>query len=234
MKRRSALLGSALLVGSLATAGVATADHKSAKSHKMATYEVTVDNTTVGQPLSPPLIAIHRAGSDLWSPGEVANHAVAAIAEDANNAVAIELAQHIRGIRSAVTGVANGASGPAPIGPGGSQTYTVTAPMDGSRISLLTMLVNTNDAFTGLDTRTLPYKVGSMRTFHARAYDAGSEKNNEMAKYIPGPIGGNPFVRDPEGNVIRMHPGVKGGYDLDPVVHSVDGKVVTITVKRVK
>ncbi len=233
MDRRIALIGSAFVIGGLG-AGAAAGAGTSATHREKATYELTITNSTAGQPLSPPLLAIHEPRVDLWSMGEPASQVVAAIAEDANNAPAIELATHLRGVQAAFTAVANGASGPAPIGPGASQTVTFTVPMAGSRISLLSMLVNTNDAFTGLDARRLPYRVGSTRTFHSVAYDAGSERNNEMAEYIPGPVGGNRFVRDPEGNVIRMHPGIIGGHDLDPVLHSVAGNVATIIVKRVK
>jgi len=241
MSRRALAAGTAVLAAGALIAGGATASathSKSGKSGKSAAterqYQITVENLTDGQPISPPFIAAHTRRADYWSTGTIANHAVAAIAEDANNGPAIELGELIPQVKTAVTGVEDGATGPAPIGPKASQTYTVTVNGYAGRLTLLAMLVNTNDAFTGLDSLRLPRRVGHSRTRYRVAYDAGSEKNNESAKYIPGPVGGNPFVRDPEGNVIREHPGVKGGADLNPEDHSVDGKVAKITVKRVK
>jgi hypothetical protein len=231
----AAIAAGALAVGATA---VATGSHSNgAKSPKKVpdrSYEITVQNLTGGQPLSPPLLVAHNRRADLWSRGEVASHAVAAVAEDANNAVPLELAGKIRGIGAGATGVDVGATDPAPIGPGASQTYRLDVKGYYGKLSVLAMLVNTNDAFTGLDSVRLPRRLGATRSHYRIAYDAGSEKNNEGAKYIPGPVGGNPFVRDPEGNVIRAHPGVKGGADLDPQVHSVSGKVAKISVTRVR
>jgi len=55
--------------------------------------------------------------------------------------------------------------------------------------------------------------------FYLGAYDAGSGANNEDGAFIPGPAGGNPFVRDPEGSVVTMHPGIEGVGALDPAVY---------------
>ena len=52
-----------------------------------------------------------------------------------------------------------------------------------NRLSVLTMLVNTNDGFTGLDSLRLR---GHDDTRSVMAYDAGSEQNNEEIALIPG------------------------------------------------
>lgn len=90
--------------------------------------------------------------------------------------------------------------------------------------------MNTNDAFTGLDSfRPRGHKAVLRRA----AYDAGSERNNELAAFIPGPCCGNLFVRDPEGELIRMHPGIMGVGDLDPAVYGWEEPVAKITIERV-
>lgn len=231
-RSRSLLIGASAIVAIGGGTGVALASHGHGGGER--TYSVTVTNATLGQPFSPPFLAVHGRHADLWSVGDVANHAVAAIAEDANNDPAIMLAGKIRGVKHAFTGIDRGASAPAPIGPGGTQTYTVTTKGRYDRLSLLTMLVNTNDGLTGLDSVRLPDGMGTSMRYDKMAYDAGSEANNEKAAFIPGPVGGNRFVRDPEGDVIRMHPGVTGGNDLDPVTHRVSGTVATITITRVR
>ncbi|MDQ4018932.1 MAG: spondin domain-containing protein [Actinomycetota bacterium] len=189
-------------------------------------WRVTVENLTAAgsQPLSPPLLVVHSRRADVWSVGEIASHGVAAIAEDADNRILESALARVRGIRS----VATGAGGP--VMPGTAATYTVSARGPYARLSLLTMLVNTNDAFTGLDSVRLR---GRERVVYTRAYDAGSERNNELAAFIPGPCCGNPFVRDPEGALVRKHPGIQGGVDLDPAVYGWSGPVARITIERV-
>ena len=195
-------------------------------------FDITVENLTGGQPLSPPLLVEHNRRAGVWSAGDVASAPVSAVAEDANNPIAESALSQLPGVYEVTTGVEEGAGGPAPIPPGASQTYRIAVPPHHGRISLLSMLVNTNDAFTGIDSLRLRNRKV---VIHARAYDAGTEKNNQLASHIPGPVGNNPFVRDPEGELIRMHPGVQPGVgDLDPAVHGWTGPVAKITITPVK
>jgi hypothetical protein len=186
-------------------------------------WKVTIENLTAGQPLSPPLLVVHSRHADVWSVGEIADHGVAAIAEDANNAVLEQVLADVRGIRSAQTGAGG------PIAPHATATYVVETTGRYNRLSVLSMLVNTNDAFTGLDSLRLGSRSRARST---NAYDAGSERNNEQAEFIPGPCCGNPFVRDPEGRLIRMHPGILGVGDLDPAVYGWEDPVARITIER--
>jgi hypothetical protein len=188
-------------------------------------WSVTVQNLTPAgsQPLSPPLLVVHSKRADVWSVGEIASHGVAAIAEDANNSVLESALTGADGVRSVTTGAGG------PIGSGESRRYMVSTRGKYDRLSLVTMLVNTNDAFTGLDSRRLH---GHGTTLMRMAYDAGSEKNNEQAEYIPGPCCDNPFVRDPEGALIGMHPGILGIGDLDPATYGWAGAAARITIGR--
>lgn len=223
MKRSIALTAATLSLGAAAVPLSAT--HGPA----LRDYTVTVENLTPAgsQPLSPPVIVVHTDHADVWSVGALATHPVAGIAEDANNGPAVAAFGALRGVRSAATGVDRTASGAAPIAPGASQTYLVRA-RQGDRLSLLSMLVNTNDGFTGLDALRLRSGTVTVRT---HAYDAGSEVNDQLAAHIPGPAGNSPFVRNPEGAVIAMHPGIAAGVgDLTPETHGWTGPVARITV----
>ncbi|MBA2615766.1 MAG: spondin domain-containing protein [Actinobacteria bacterium] len=220
----------ALGLAALAAAGFLTA---SASSDDAGTkvWRVTIENLTPAgpgapgsQPLSPPLFVVHSKRADVWSVGGIASHVVAAIAEDANNAPAESALASAKGIRDVFTGE----GGPIPSGT--SRTYTVETRGKYSRLSVLTMLVNTNDAFTGLDSLRLR---GKGRTLYRMAYDAGSERNNELEAFIPGPCCGNPFVRDPEGALIQAHPGLAGVGDLDPAVYGWTEPAAKITIERV-
>jgi spondin N len=189
------------------------------------TWNVTVTNLTRpgSQPLSPPLFVVHSSRADVWSLGAIASHPVAAIAEDANNEPAESALADLPGVLHVFTGAGEA------IPPGASRTYEVETSGRHNRLSLLTMLVNTNDAFTGLDSLRVGGRGAALST---QAYDAGSERNNEDADFIPGPCCGNPFVRDPEGELIRMHPGIAGTGDLDPAVYGWSGPVARIQIER--
>ncbi len=186
-------------------------------------WQVTVENLTPAgsQPLSPPLVVVHSPRVDVWSVGTIANHGVAAIAEDANNTPLEEALPDVPGVASVFT-VPGG-----PIPPGGTRTFEVETRGRFDRLSLVTMLVNTNDAFTGLDSHRVRGKGAVLETI---AYDAGSERNNELVGFIPGPCCNNPFVRDSEGALIRPHDGITGVGDLDPAVYGWPEPAARITM----
>lgn len=214
-----------LLIGALFAIAPALADNDD-DGPRAKQYRLTVANLTPSgsQPLSPPLLVVHSNRADVWSVGDIASHGVAAIAEDANNSVLESALTGFPGVRS----VSTGAGGPLP--PGTSRSYVVETEGRYNRLSVLTMLVNTNDAFTGLDS----LRVGGRRTaLTTAAYDAGSERNNERRSHIPGPCCNNPFVRDPEGRVIAMHEGITGRGDLSPATYGWTGAVARITIERI-
>jgi hypothetical protein len=194
---------------------------------------VTITNLTPpgpgapgSQPLSPPLFVVHSGHVDVWSVGEIASHGVAAIAEDANNAVLESALPQMRGVKTVFTG----AGGPIPSG--ATRSFMVETSGRFSRLSVVTMLVNTNDAFTGLDSLRLGSR-GHRPSLETMAYDAGSERNNELKSHIPGPCCGNAFVRDPEGALIGPHEGIIGRGELSPALYDWEGAVARFAIERV-
>jgi hypothetical protein len=132
-------------------------------------------------------------------------------------------------------------SGAGAIGPGGNETISVTVQdvMD-AKLTVATMLVNTNDAFSGLNAWDLSQlAVGDSWTTTAGVYDAGSEVNSEAAGTMPGPAdGGEGFnaMRSDTGYV-AMHPGVVSADDglnssVLSVEHRFDNPAVRIMVSR--
>ena len=212
--------------------GPAGADDDDGDDGGTKTWRVTITNLTpVGpgvppgaQPLSPPLVVVHSNKADVWSVGDIASHGVAAIAEDADNSVLESALPQLSGVKT-VTTVPGG-----PIFRGTPRTFMVQTEGRFNRLSLVTMLVNTNDAFTGLDSLRLR---GQGETRDTMAYDAGSEANNERASHIPGPCCNNPFVRAPEGRLIRHHDGVLGVGDLSPALYDWTDPVARIAIERV-
>jgi hypothetical protein len=226
--RRFTLIALVMLGAALLAAGSAGADDDDTK-----TWRVTITNLTTtppgtepagSQPMSPPLFVVHSSKADVWSVGDIASHGVAAIAEDADNSVLESALPQVDGVKTVFTG----AGGPIPSGT--SRSFMVQTEGSFNRLSVLTMLVNTNDAFTGLDSLRLH---GRGETRSTNAYDAGSEKNNELMSHIPGPCCGNAFVRDPEGQLIRHHEGISGTGDLDPAKYDWTDPVAHIAIERV-
>jgi Spondin_N len=220
-----------LAVLTLAGAGLLSASAGAQDDDDPKVWRVTVENRTPpgpglpgSQPLSPPLFVVHSKKADVWSVGDIASHGVAAIAEDADNSVLESALPQLRGVAEVFTG----AGGPIPSG--ASRTFMVETTGRYNRLSIVTMLVNTNDAFTGLDSLRLR---GERRVLFRMAYDAGSEQNNELEAFIPGPCCNNMSVRAPEGELVRPHEGITGVGDLDPAVYGWTEPVAKITIERV-
>jgi len=199
----------------------------------MVSYEVTLTNLTANQPLSPLAVQLHASDYQAWNVGSVASEALEILAEggDNNSLLAVDSAS----VYSAV-------SGTGAVAPGVTQTLTISAEEAGEmELTLLTMLVNTNDAFagkTGLDLSALAMGE-SMKQF-LPVYDAGTEGNSELAGTIPGPAddGGEGFnmARD-DVDFVARHPGVVGmdhGYSESVLnsTHGFDSPVAVLTVTR--
>lgn len=168
------------------------------------TFEVTVTNLTVGQPFSPVGIFLHDSTQQVFTVGMPASVPLEEMAEGGD----------ISGLIDAVDSISE-AAGEAPIGPGGSNTYTISIdaqPAAELELSVMTMLVNTNDAFTGVNGADITELAeGQSMMFNAIAYDAGTEDNTEAAGSLPGPAdGGEGFnaVRDDIADQVTMHSGV--------------------------
>ncbi len=223
--RRFLFLLAFALVAAIPAAGSAFAGDNG------ATWRVTIANLTPpgpgapgSQPLSPPLFVVHSSSADVWSVGTSASRGVAALAEDADTSVLEAALPGMHGVKTVFTGAGG------PIASGTSRSFMVETSGAFDRLSILTMLVNTNDAFTGLDSLRLRGHGGSLSTI---AYDAGSERNNELRAFIPGPCCNHPFVRDPEHAVIRPHEGITGRGDLDPSVYGWHEPATRISIERV-
>ncbi|MGI9658583.1 MAG: spondin domain-containing protein [Gaiellaceae bacterium] len=226
MKRVLMFSLAALAVLAIGAAPAYAGKKESAKSY---TYKITVENLTKTQPLSPPVFAVHKGKGKVWQPGKIASHGVAGVAEDANGGVLVDALNKLRSVHTA------GLGADAPIGPGASAMFEVTTKGRYNRLSIVSMLVNTNDAFTGLNSKRLNRAKNKMRMVQKGAYDAGSEANTQFKTDIPGPCCMNPFVRVPEGDVIRKHDGIKDGVgDLTVADYGWTGPVAKITIERVE
>lgn len=207
------------------------------------TYEVTVTNLTdQGQPFTPPLVTLHQQAEDLVTVGKAASPELQQIAENGNLSPMIGRLTASRHVSSHAVGVTDGVP---PLEPGESVTLSLEAEPGSQVVSVVSMLICTNDGFTGVDAAHLPSRVGDTWTGHADAYDAGTEMNTEdWGDLVPpcGPLTGftpdepGTGTSDPalaENGVIHHHPGIAGDADLDAGVHGWDNPVMEIVVERV-
>jgi hypothetical protein len=206
----------------------ANADHGVARW--MQTYEVVVENLTpataegASQPFSPPVLATHRRDFRVFRVGTLASDELAGIAEDAINGPMIDLLNDSHKVSDVV-------AGDAAIVPGGEGRYEIRAAAGKHRLSMVFMLVNTNDGFGGLNGVRLPFR--GEKVYWVHAYDAGSEQNTELAADIPGPCCGNPLQGTDTQEPIAPHPGILGIGDLDPAVYGWSEPVAKVTIRRV-
>lgn len=192
-------------------------------------YTVTVTNLTANQPMSPITLIVHDDIST-WQVGAPASLALETIAESGDGS-----------LFSSMDNVDSVTVGQGILPPGMSESIELSLmPDDVDSLSILTMLVNTNDAFAGLNDFSLDYlTINQVMSFRSIAYDAGTEANSETKGTFPGPAdGGEGFnaLRD-DVDRVHAHPGVISQDDglADSVLsasHRFDNPVLTIKIER--
>ena len=174
----------------------------------MASFDVTVTNLTNAQPLSPVAVIAHQSGYSVFTIGSAATVGLEEMAEGGDNTAMLAEAD-------ADAAVLDSVSGAAPVGPAASETVTIDvleSDLPGLTISVSTMLVNTNDAISGISGADVSsMAVGDVQMARGIVYDAGTEANSELATDIPGPAGGGEGFnasRSDRFDRVAMHNGV--------------------------
>ena len=217
----------------------------SSADDRQVTYKVTVYNLTAGQPFTPPVIAIHNRRTNVFELGEYATFEVSSIAENGNNAPLVTALANDTNVAAYVVGDAPivPANNPGATGFDSVATFTITTDRRAKRLSMVAMLICTNDGFTGINSVKLPSRS---TTVLARGYETRTEQNNEdFADIVPpcqGLIGAgsddagtgesNPLIA--EEGVIIPHVGVIGDNDLQRAVHDWADPVAKIVIERVR
>ncbi len=198
------------------TDGQDGADGQDGINGNSAVYTVQITNLTYAQPFAPAAIVLHESGYHAFAEGEAASMGIEVMAEGGNPAMVIEEAMDSTDFLDAQN--SGGILGPKT----SSDMFTLVVPeldADDLRLTVTTMLVNTNDAFTGLNAADVSnMSVGDSKTFMTVTWDAGTEANTETAATMPGPAAGaaggggeaagyDP-VRDDLADVVRLHTGV--------------------------
>lgn len=224
----------AMLAASLAAAPAANA----------VDFDVEISNLSNSIYFTPFLVAAHPAGNNLFVTGQPASANLQAMAEGGDTS----------GLEADVTAlgatiVANPAGGL--LAPASSTSFNMnTDGTSNDRLSIVSMLLPTNDGFAGLNAIEIPTAAGTY-TFNVNAYDAGTEANDELITGggMPG-VAGIPF--DPAGVAgtggtgaatadanpnVHIHRGTLGDTDaaagtsdLDSRVHRWLNPIIRVTI----
>ncbi len=223
----------------------------SAVANQERTYQVTITNLTGsgggpgvptdGQPFTPALVATHKGSDGLFKVGKAASFGLQEIAENGNLGPMMGRVSSDGDFADVV--VQAGGIAP-PVLPGETVTFEITAGPPFNFLSWASMLICTNDGFTGIDSLKLPNQVGTSTYAYTNAYDAGTEVNTEdfadivpPCQFLSGHSSADPGtdMSDPalaENGVIHHHAGIAGIDDLEQDVHGWTDPVAKITVER--
>jgi hypothetical protein len=246
MPKRFPAVLSLLAAGAIALVFAAPA---MGRSYDVTITDLTGDPSTGGgQPLTPPVIATHTGKNAIFTVGQPASVGVREIAENGN--LDPLLAQLEADPFNQISDFEHGDVPLVPAGNPGSGMFgdQVTLSIDGSnnarRLSWVSMLICTNDGFTGVNSLRLPGAVGETTTKTTAGYDAHTEDNTEDFVDIVPPCQGligpmtaemgttlsNPALA--EGGVISHHEGIFDLDNLDSTIHGWTDPVARIEVER--
>ena len=191
-------------------------------STNAAQLDIEITNLTRGSFFTPLLVAAHAPGEQIFAPASPASANLQAMAEggDISGLVADMTAIN-------ATLVSNPAEGLLVPGASTSTSLNTDDAPDNTRLSVVAMLLPSNDGFMGLNAVAIPEAPGTY-VFNVNAYDAGTEGNDEIigsgapgeAGYpAPPPVaatsgtGGTGVNAEAEG-FVHIHRGVLGDTDL--------------------
>ncbi|MGH8188098.1 MAG: spondin domain-containing protein [Steroidobacteraceae bacterium] len=216
-----------------ALATVATTRADATDDHSTAGFfEITVTNITRGQQFTPILVASHKAGLRLFELGTPASSELQIVAEEGNVAPLTQALQ-------AMPGVLEVTNSGALLDPGASVKIRVRTRGSFDHVSVAAMLIPTNDAFFAVNGARGPRGRGT-RILTSVAYDAGSERNDELCASIPGPFfaecggpGGGAAPAGGEEGYVHVHAGIHGIGDLTASQRDWRNPVARVTILRV-
>lgn len=227
--------GPAGAVGPIGPAGPNGANGNDGVNGNSAVYTVQITNLTNAQPFSPAAIILHEPGYHAFIDGEPASVALEELAEGGSptNLIAEAMASN-----SFLDAISTGAPTP-PKSSSAIQTLVVPVlDIDNLRLTVATMLVDTNDAFTALNAIDVSnMSVGQRAAFMAPSWDSGTEANTETANTMPGPAataagGGGAAAgfsasRDDIFDLVHFHPGaITSANATDPSLEGLSTSVL--------
>jgi hypothetical protein len=200
--------------------GLATSLTLTATSSFAADLEITIQNLTAGIYFTPLAVVAHTPDASLFEIGEIATPELQEMAEGGSLAGLADIANSIN-----ANVVANPAEGL--LAPTAMTTATLTNDTSNSVLSIVAMVLPSNDGFVGLDNWQIPTETGTY-TVYLNAYDAGTEANDELrgsgspgspGMPVPPPLdpilgsGGSGVSATITNDKVHIHPGNIGDDD---------------------
>ena len=198
-----------------------------------AQLDIEITNLTRGSWFTPFLVAAHMADNKLFSAGSAASTSLQAMAEGGD--ISALVADLSAGNASIVENPAGGL-----LMPGASTRASLNtdgAP-DNTALSIVAMLLPSNDGFVGLNAISIPQAPGTY-VYMVSAYDAGTEANDEViGSGAPGEPGypapppiaaasgtGGAGVNTAAEGFVHIHRNVLGDTDLSGGMSDMDSTV---------
>jgi len=190
-------------------------------------YAVTVTNITRGVIFTPILVATHKKGHPLFMLGNPASDELVAVAESGNTDPLAD--------KLTMSGIAyDTKSSGAPLFPGESVTVEVMMHDKFNYVSVVSMMLPTNDGFIAVNGVKGP-EDKKTRNVMSPGFDAGSETNDEQFASIPGPFGGEGLSPNDNGEgYIHIHGGIHGIADVVAADYDWRNPTAKISIKRMK
>lgn len=200
-----------------------------------ADISVKITNLTKGISFTPILVAAHPSSSGTFTAGTEASTEIETMAEGGDTSgLVTQLGTNAQFDNNPAGGLLTAGQN--------ATSEIVNLSSDNTNLTILSMMLPTNDAFIALNNIQIPTETGTY-TYYLNAYDAGTEANDELEASIPGPTltqtGGTGVITTEEG-FIHIHRGTLGDSnttggesDLDPTMHRWLNPVaeVEVTVK---
>ena len=195
--------------------------------------DIEITNLTRGSWFTPFLVAAHTPDTTLFTAGEAASANLQAMAEGGDIS---GLAADVSAMNA--TFVENPAGGLLAPGANTSLTLNTDAAPDNTALSIVAMLLPSNDGFMGLNAVAIPTDAGTY-VFEVSTYDAGTEANDEIVGSgapgepgypAPPPVaatsgtGGSGVDTSTEG-FVHIHRNVLGDTDLEGGSSDIDSTV---------
>ncbi len=220
---------------------------------KAMAADVTVEviNLTRGSWFTPLLVAAHVDSTRLFASGTAASTSLQAMAEGGS----IDgLAADLMALNATIQN--NPAGGLMSPGSRTSASLNTDDAPDNTQLSIVGMILPSNDGFLGLNGITIPSEAGRY-VYNVNAYDAGTEANDELLNPGAGGAPGVPGIPgDPSGlsgtngtgvstvdtnTTVHIHRGILGDTDrsggisdLDAAAHRWLNPVARVVVTRIR
>ncbi|MEP5567792.1 MAG: spondin domain-containing protein [Halioglobus sp.] len=223
-KSRSLIAAVALVSSPVFAQGESAFSFLVPESATLDAYDVVITNLTPGQTFTPQLLVSHTADISLFEIGEPASMELEILAEGGNTGPLTDAVVNVVSDVQTVDGL---------LEPGRTVSWTIDAYSD-DVVSMAAMLIPTNDTFVAMNGMSLP-EEGSV-TYYVKAYDAGTEENDQNCRNIPGPrCGGEGYngeIAEGDEGFVHVSNGFHrlNGNTLSPATYDWRNPVARITV----